>query len=135
MREKGFIPHSYESGAPRAWEYHPVSAIGEMVEGMALVMADGALAKATGSTKPEYIGMFRGNASAGDTIPVMRVDGAVLFETTFAADNGDVNIGDKVTIHTDALRVTATTAGGVATVVRKVDDNDNEGDHVLVRFA
>ena len=47
----------------------------------------------------------------------------------------DINVGDVVTIHTDALTVTATTAGGVAEIVEKCDNNDLAGDRVLVRFA
>lgn len=135
MRDKGFIPHSYKTGGPYPWEYHTASAIGTMEEGMALTMADGKLVKATGAEKPKYIGMYRGNVADGDVIPVIQVDSGVTFETTFAASAADVNVGDKVTIHTDGLQVTATTASGVAEVIAKIDDNDEAGDRVLVRFT
>ena len=43
-----------------------------------------------------------------------------------------VNIGDKVTLHTDGMQVTATTASGVATVVGRV--GTGVGDMQYVRF-
>ena len=58
--------------------------------GEALVLTDGGLTQATGTTKPQFI-----------------------WETTCAADASAVKAGSKVTIHTDAAQVTATTTGGV----------------------
>ena len=43
-----------------------------------------------------------------------------------------MKLGDKVTLHTDGLQVTATTASGVAEVVGM--DGTAAGDRVRVRF-
>ena len=129
----GFIPHSYDTGAPHGWEYVEASGLGEVMEGMALTLANGKLVKATGTTKPKYIGMFRGAVEDGDIIPVLRASSDVIFETTAAVSVAGVKVGDSVTIHTDGLQVTATTADGVAEIVRK--DGDETGASVFVRFA
>ena len=68
----------------------------------------------------------------GDIIPVMRVLPDMMFETTFQAAASSVKLGDKVTLHTDGLQVTATTASGVAEVVGM--DGTAAGDRVRVRF-
>ena len=62
----------------------------------------------------------------------MRVLPDMMFETTFQAAASSVKLGDKVTLHTDGLQVTATTASGVAEVVGM--DGTAAGDRVRVRF-
>ena len=52
--------------------------------------------------------------TAGDIIPVIRVGKDMILETTFAAAATSIKLGDKVTLHTDGLQVTATTTNGVA---------------------
>ena len=56
----------------------------------------------------------------------------MMFETTFQAAATGVNLGDKVTLHTDGLQVTATKTSGVAEVVGM--DGTAVGDKVRVRF-
>ena len=52
---------------------------------------------------------------------------------TYVSDvNEFLKLGDKVTLHTDGLQVTATTASGVAEVVGM--DGTAAGDRVRVRF-
>ena len=67
-----------------------------------------------------------------DIIPVIRVNKDMIFETTFAAAATSVKLGDKVTLHTDGLQVTGTTASGVAEVVYM--DGTAAGDMCRVRF-
>lgn len=114
-------------------EYLPASAITPKV-GMALTQTTGQLALATGATAPTYISMCEKEAActAGDIIPVMRVLPDMMFETTFRAAATAVNLGDKVTLHTDGLQVTATKTSGVAEVVGM--DGTAVGDKVRVRF-
>ena len=57
----------------------------------------------------------------------------IVFETTAQAALTAVKPGDRVTLHTDGLQVTATTASGVAEIVQK--DADAAGSRVRVRFA
>ena len=70
--------------------------------------------------------------TAGDIIPVIRVNKDMIFETTFAAAATSVKLGSKVTLHTDGLQVTGTTASGVAEVVYM--DGTAAGDMCRVRF-
>ena len=121
-------------------EYLPASAITPKV-GMALTqttgqlaLATGQLALATGATAPTYISMCEkdGECTAGDIIPVIRVGKDMILETTFAAAATSIKLGDKVTLHTDGLQVTATTDNGVAEVVYM--DDTASGSMCRVRF-
>ena len=115
-----FLIHTVEDGHNLPIEYLPCSAIQPEV-GMALTLTSGKLAKATGTTKPAYI-----------SIPVVRVTEDIIFETTLQAAGTSLNVGDKVTIHTDAMQVTATTASGVAEIVYM--DGTAAGSMVRVRL-
>ena len=114
-------------------EYLPASAITPKV-GMALVQSGGNLALATGTNAPTYISMCEKDSpcAAGDIIPVIRVGKDMILETTFAAAATSIELGDKVTLHTDGLQVTATTANGVAEVVYM--DGTASGSMCRVRF-
>ena len=112
-----FIPYSYDDGQPRPWEYIPCDDIAVSV-GMALYQDTGLLKKATGATKPAYISMINKTVAAeGDLIPVIRVDHGIVFETSNSASFSGAKVGTKVTLHTDALQVTATTTSGVAEII------------------
>ena len=129
-----FLPYSYDDGQPRPWEYLPCSAITPKV-GMALVQSSGNLAIATGTTAPTYISMVDKDAActAGDLIPVIRVDHGIIFETTNSASLSGVNIGQKVTLHASSgMQITATTTSGVAELVSK--EADATGSVCHVRF-
>ena len=129
-----FKIHSIEDGRVAAIEYLPAGAITPKV-GMALLQTSGNLALATGANKPTYISMCeRATAcTAGELIPVIRVLPDMVFETTSSAAMTSIKLGSKVTLHTDALQVTATTTDGVAEVVHIADTA--AGGAVRVRFA
>jgi len=130
-----FLIHSVEHGRVPAWEYLPCSAITPKV-GMAMTQTSGNLAVATGTTKPTYICMCERSAAvtAGEIIPVIRVNEDIIFETTFSASASSIKLGDKVTLHASSgLQVTATTSSGVAEVVGM--DGTASGDTVRVRFS
>lgn len=122
-----------DDGRTEAIEYLPCSAITPKA-GMALMMSSGKLAIATGTNAPTYISLFNSDkaVTAGTMIPVSRVSKDVVYKTTNSASLASVNIGTKVTIATDGLRVTATATDGVAEVVGK--DADAAGSDVYVRF-
>lgn len=129
-----FLIHSVDDGRNIPIEYLPCSAITPKI-GMALVMSSGKLAIAAGTNKPAYICMTEKAAAvtAGDIIPVIRVDSDIIFETEFSATASSINIGDKVTLHaSDGMRVTATTTNGVAEVVYM--DGTASGSMCRVRF-
>ena len=129
-----FLLHSTDDGRVPSLEYLPCGAITPKA-GMALTQSSGNLAIATGTTKPTYISMIEKSAActAGDVIPVFRIDPGMIFETSFSASASGVIPGDKVTIASDGLRVTATETSGVAEVVCK--EGSGSGDMCRVRFA
>ena len=83
--------------------------------GEALVLTDGGLTQATGTTKPQFICAenYVAPASGMKDISVYEIVDGQEWETTCAADASAVKAGSKVTIHTDAAQVTATTTSGV----------------------
>ena len=114
-----FVPHKNAAGNVIPWEYLPCSAITPKI-GMALTQSSGNLAIATGTTAPPYISMCEKDSActAGDIIPVIRVDHDTIYETTNSASFASIHKGDKVTLHASSgLAVTATTTSGVAEVV------------------
>ena len=128
-----FLIQQVDGGRVPGIEYLPCGAITPKV-GMALIQSGGNLAIATGSNVPTYVSMIEKEAActAGDIIPVIRVNKDMIFETTFAAEATSVKLGSKVTLHTDGLQVTGTTASGVAEVVYM--DGTAAGDMCRVRF-
>lgn len=124
----------HQINGSHAWEEKPCSAIIPEV-GKAMTVTGGNLAVASGTTKPTYICMrHEDNAvTAGTPVPVMRIRDDMIFETTFSVAATSVKIGDKLTLSTDGMQVTATTEGGVAEVVEIIENT--AGGHVRVRFA
>lgn len=129
-----FLIHTTDDGRIPGFEYLPAAAITPKV-GMALVANSGNLAVATGTTKPTYISMAErdGAVTAGDLIPVVRVQPDMIFEVPLSAAGTSLKAGQKVTIATDGLQVTATTTDGVAEIVEIL--GTAAGDKVRVRFA
>jgi len=132
-----FIPHKNAAGNVIPWEMLPAGAITPKV-GMALIQSSGNLAIATGTNAPTYISMCEKESActAGDMIPVIRVDHDTIYETTNSASFASIKKGDKVTLHaSDGLQVTATKTSGVAEVV-DFDDvaASGTGGKVYVRF-
>lgn len=128
-----FLVHMADDGRTPAIEYQPAGAITPKV-GMALAFSNGNLVAATGTTKPEYICMTEKAAAltAGELIPVIRVNGDMVFETENTAAFTSIKKGAKVTIATDGLGVTATTTDGVAEIVGM--EGTAIGSCVYVRF-
>ena len=114
-------------------EYMPAGAITPKM-GMALTMSGGNLAIASGTTVPSYVSMVECESAltAGTVIPVIRVLPDMIWETAAQAALTSIKLGDKVTLHTDGMQVTATKTNGVAEVVDM--DGTNVGSRVLVRF-
>lgn len=127
-----FKLYAYDSDRNAPNEYMPAAAITPKL-GLALAFSSGKLALATGGAMPEYICMTEGKAAltAGTMIPVMKVLPDMIFETTNQASLSGVNIGTKLTIHTDGAQVTAT-SGGAAKLMWK--EADAAGSKIRVRF-
>ncbi len=127
-----FLNKKNQDGHVAPFEQLPCSAITPK-NGMAMVLSSGKLAVASGANKPEFICVEDHGAavSAGDLVTVVRVEADTDYMTTLSAA-GALNIGDKVTLASDGLRVTATTASGVAEIVAM--EGTASGDTVVVRF-
>lgn len=128
-----FLIHSTDDGRVLPWEYLPAGAITPKV-GMALIQSSGNLALATGTNKPTYISMREQDTAltAGDLIPVVRVQPDTIYEVPLSAAGTSLKVGQKVTLATDGLRVTATTTDGVAEIVEIM--GTAIGNMVRVRF-
>ena len=128
-----FKIHSTDNGHVPCIEYLPAGAITPKV-GMALIQTTRNLAVATGANAPTYISMCERESActAGELIPVIRVDKGTIYETSFATAATSIKLGAKVTLHTDGMQVTATTASGVAEVVYM--DGTASGSMCRVRF-
>ena len=101
--------------------------------GEALVLTSGRLTKCAADAMPEFIAMSACDAGTDNPISVVRVTEDMVFETTFAADASAEEEGEKVTIHTDGLQVTATNTDGVFTITKKLGSGET-GTKVLGMF-
>lgn len=129
-----FMIHAIDGRMDAAIEYLPAGTITPKL-GMMLTLTSGLLAIASGTTKPTYMAMCERDTActSGDLIPVIRVLPDTRFETTFSVSASSVKPGQKVTISTDGLQVTATTTDGVAEIVDM--DGTAAGSACRVRFA
>ena len=86
--------------------------------GEALKLVSGRLTKAAATDTPEFIALRTQAAESPSKtiIPVIRVTEVDEFETTSIAAVASTLVGQKVTLHTDGLQVTATTTSGVFTI-------------------
>ena len=103
--------------AERAIEIYEPTADEAIVLGEALVLTAGKLTKCGATATPEYIARSAGTNKA---IAVNRVLEEDIFETLFSADATAIVEGNKVTLHTDGLRVTATKTDGVFYITKKL---------------
>lgn len=128
-----FLNIKTDDGHVAPFEKLPCTAITPK-NGMAMVLSGGKLAIASGTTAPEFICVEEHSAAvaAGDLVTVVRVAKDTTYKTQLSAAGTALNLGDKVTIASDGLRVTATTTSGVAEIVGM--DGTASGDTVYVRF-
>ena len=127
-----FLLQNMDVGQTPPIEYRQITAEEAVVLGEALVTAStGLLTKCGATAKPEYIAV--GPQDEKDVAPVVRVQDYQVWETQLSAAGASLKIGNKVTLETDGLRVTATTASGVAVIVDM--EGAAVGDSVRVRFA
>lgn len=101
------------TGETAAFEYPPATASETYTMGEVLKMSSGAVTKASGTDTPEFLCLADMTAASGDTVPAMRLTELQELETTLSEEGASLNVGDKVTIHTDGAQVTATTTSGV----------------------
>lgn len=98
------------SAATEAIEYIMGTASEAISVGELLVLSSGKLTKSGATAVPEFVALGSGN---GTIIPVKRIYEDEVYQAPLQASGASLNVGDKVTIHTDGLQATATTTSGV----------------------
>ena len=95
-----FSLNSLDVGASVPLEYMPCKAM-KPVYGMAMCVAGGMLAAATGTVKPTYISACEKKlpCKAGELIPVIRIGSHQVFRLDSSADLSALAAGDKVALH------------------------------------
>lgn len=110
----GFRPIMRPGMGELPFEYEQMTASEAVELGEGLVLTSGKLTKVGATATPQFIAAKSAPATtAGEIIPVWRVDELQEWTTQSMATVAATLIGAKVTIHTDGLKVTATTASGV----------------------
>lgn len=108
-----FLPVRSLDGSSDPFEYYKMTDSEAVTLGEGLVQTSGRLTKVGATATPEFIALKTASAGTDVEIPVVRVKEGREFETTSTATVATTLIGSKVTLHTDGLTVTATTASGV----------------------
>ena len=120
-----FSLNSLDIGASVPLEYMPCKAMTPS-HGMAMCVAGGMLAAATGTIKPTYICACKKDipCKAGQIIPVIRVGGHQIFKVESASDLSNLAAGDIVALHASNGMdiVAAKNADGHCEIVR-IDGN------------
>lgn len=97
--------------------------------GEALKLSGGAVTLCSGATAPSHICV---GAAGEQGVPCVEVQEYMEFDTTLSASGAALKVGDKVTLYTNGLSVTATTESGVAEITGM--EGTAAGDHVTVKF-
>ena len=102
--------------------------------GQALVIASGKLTPCDATVMPTHICGEDYVAPSADNKDIVAtpISPDMIFEVPFSAAPTSVNVGDKVTL-ADGMKVTATTASGVATIYDK-NGATKADDKCLVQF-
>lgn len=101
--------------------------------GEAVKLASGKVTLCSGAVAPSHVCV--GPIDDNGVVPCVEVQKYMEFETTLGvapADSATVGVGDKVTLHTDGMQVTATKTSGVAEVTGI--DGQTVGSRVTVKF-
>lgn len=99
-----FIPVKSDSGALQPWEYLPVKA-GDYQLGQLLSASGGKLTAITAAStaEPPYVSMADKTAAEGEDLPVIRVRGDRVFETTLSAAVSTAAVGGRLQIAAGGL--------------------------------
>ena len=107
-----FVLVKSNTGAMLPWEYLGAAA-DTYQAGQMLTVTGGKLTKlsAASTTTPPYLCMADVTAADGQVIPVIRVDGDFIFETTLKAAASGAVIGTKLQVEADGLTASKPSAG------------------------
>lgn len=112
-------------------EYLPSGNGTEYKIGQCLKIASGVAA--LGADEPEYICFGERTGKTGDLIPAIRILAGETYAAPLSQAGTALKIGDKVSIASDGIRLTATT-GGIAEIIGFATASKAAGDLVYVKF-
>ena len=127
----GFCYHSFDNGGSPAIEYLPAKSGESYTVGELLSVSAGAATKCGATAIPSHLCV--GPEDERGCVPASRISEGAIYDAPLTAAGTALKVGDKVTIAATGLGVTATTADGVAEIVRI--DGTAVGDTVGVRFS
>lgn len=129
-----FVKNDTGNAAPVIKEMAATEAKYAVGDALKVDAATGLLKLCTGTTKPNYISAASKEVTEKDTVlAVNPVYPEQEWKTTFSADGAALNVGAAVTIAENGKEVTATTDGGIFTIVEKVG-NGAVGTEVIGKF-
>lgn len=107
-----FSPHKTDTGAVLPWEYMPAAA-GTYQAGQLLNAKNGSLTpvSAASPTTPGYLCMANITVTAGQLVPVTRIQHTAIYETQLSAEAADAAEGTKLQVSAGGLQVDAAAAG------------------------
>ena len=107
-----FSPHKTDTGAVLPWEYMPAVA-GTYQAGQLLNAKNGSLTpvSAASTTTPGYLCMANITVTAGQLVPVTRIQNTAIYETQLSDEAASAAEGTKLQVSAGGLQVDATAAG------------------------
>ena len=107
-----FSPHKTDTGAVLPWEYMPAAA-GTYQAGQLLNAKNGSLTpvSAASTTTPGYLCMANITVTAGQLVPVTRIQHTAIYETQLSAEAESAAEGTKLQVSAGGLQVDAAAAG------------------------
>lgn len=107
-----FFVHKTDTGAVPPWEYMPAAA-GTYQAGQLLNAKDGALTpiSAASPTTPAYLCMANITVTAGQVVPVTRIQHTAIYETQLSAAAENAAEGAKLQVSAGGLQADAAAAG------------------------
>lgn len=107
-----FSPHKTDTGAVLPWEYMPAAA-GTYQAGQLLNAKNGSLTpvSAASPTTPGYLCMANITVTAGQMVPVTRIQHTAIYETQLSAEAASAAEGTKLQVSAGGLQVDAAAAG------------------------
>lgn len=107
-----FSPHKTDTGAVLPWEYMPAAA-GTYQAGQLLNAKNGSLTpvREASPTTPGYLCMANITVTAGQLVPVTRIQHTAIYETQLSAEAADAAEGTKLQVSAGGLQVDAAAAG------------------------
>ena len=107
-----FSPHKTDTGAVLPWEYMPAAA-GTYQAGQLLNAVSGSLTpvSAASTTTPGYLCMANITVTAGELVPVTRIQHTAIYETQLSAEAADAAEGTKLQVSAGGLQVDAAATG------------------------